>query len=543
MNSPIPTLPYTGERMVPFACDAAVETIHWQPYLFFRPFYAGKNIIDAGFGEGYGTAYASNFAIATLGVESSQECVQYAAERYPDTRFAQGDVCDVDYSEADLVLCFATLEHLANPEAFLDAAKYCAGTVVVSAFNRLIHSPNNSLQHRPINEFRRREWSPFEFVELIKAKFAGRRIQFLSQEPQWPGRIVEGVDEAAMSTIAVIGDVELPHWPAIGLAMPTVNEAARAVDAIAGIGRTYPGRVEVCLIANGSSPDSLQKLREFQRAASHVCHLVELDQNVGYGRGANRGLEFLLKRGTYDLVGVTNDDVIPAVDCISQQVTAYAELQRAGQNPGMVAPVSNAVAGLQMVDIGRYTDYIAMMNFAESWHRAHHSSATPAIQIRGLFFLCDPHCIQTIGGFDPRFGLGNFEDDDFNVRMRLAGYTMWIVDGAYLHHEGSSTFKALNIAYDENLCRNEKLFLEKWRAADVHSALTLDSVPEGVHLFSPLDQVAERSGITVDINGSEIDLVHEATDAELALWLAQQISTHPREARYAIVDAVRKLAA
>ena len=543
MNSPIQPLPYTGERMVPFACDPAVETIHWQPYLFFRPYYVGKRVIDAGFGEGYGLGYAATFASATLGVESSPECVQFAQARYPHARFAQGDACDVDYREAEVVLCLASLEQFLNPDAFLDAAAKCEGVIVISAFNRLIHSPKNRFGDRPINQFRKREWAPYEFVDLMKAKFPGRRIQFVSQEPRWPGRLMEGVDETAMSIVAVIGDVELPQWPAIGLSMPTVNECSRAIDAIAGMGRTYPGRLEVCMVANGSSEESLQKLRDFNRAAPHITHLIELDENIGYGRGANRGLDFLLKRGTYDLVGVTNDDVIPAIDCISQQVVAFQELRKAGQNPGMIAPVSNAVAGCQMVDIGPYREYNAMMLQAELWHRQHHSSATPAVQIRGLFFLTDPHCIQTIGGFDPRFGLGNFEDDDFNARMRLAGYTLWFADGAYLHHEGSSTFRSLNIAYEENMIRNEKLFLEKWQAPDVNSALTLEQVPPGVHLFCGLDSVAERSGITMDIHGSDVDIIHEATESELAEWVAAALANQPRQARYAIVDAVRRLAA
>src|SRR3954463_10617318 len=90
------SLAFTGERMVPHASDIATELFHWQRYLFFRPWYEGKKVVDAASGEGYGTNYAANFALAATGVELATDALTHSRGKYPKPEFVQGDVCEYD---------------------------------------------------------------------------------------------------------------------------------------------------------------------------------------------------------------------------------------------------------------------------------------------------------------------------------------------------------------------------------------------------------------------------------------------------------------
>src|SRR5579862_9216957 len=112
------SLPWTGERMVPNASDPATQMYHWQRYLYFRPWYEGVKVVDAASGEGYGASYASLFSTSATGYDISDEAVDHATKRYPAASFRQADVCDVDYSDADLVVSFETIEHLDDPVKF-----------------------------------------------------------------------------------------------------------------------------------------------------------------------------------------------------------------------------------------------------------------------------------------------------------------------------------------------------------------------------------------------------------------------------------------
>lgn len=545
-STTISQLPWTGERMVPHASDAATELFHWQRYLYFRPWYDGAKVIDAAGGEGYGAALAATTAESVLGLDISEEAITHARSRYPWASFDVADVTTADYSKADLVMSFETIEHVPDPEAFLQALATCEGRIVISTPNRDTHSPGNKLEDKPLNPYHTIEWTPTEFAELIQKVFAGRKVRFLSQEGRWPGLIREGLDENAMYCIAVIGEGDLPVWPRIGLAMPTVDNAKLATEAISFMARTYPGELEFVIVANGSNEETLSELSQTARAIPHVVTLIESEENLGYGPGANLGLHELSQRG-YDLYGVTNDDVLPTTACMTELVMATLALIDSGQRVGMIGPVSNNINGRQQVQIGTFSDLPTLMYRAEEYHRAHHSSATQHVQLRGMFFLCTPSFLQQVGGFDPRFAIGNFEDDDLNLRARLAGFSTWIVDGAFMFHHGSMTFRpAGEAAYTALLDRNKEIFQWKWDLMDPNDWPQLEEAPSDVSLFVPLDAGFDQE-YPVNVNGVTLDLVNQCSDIEFVNWVFDRMKVRPRSLRREVIklllrDAERKAA-
>lgn len=535
MPSPsAPSLAWTGERMIPGLADAATEMFHWQRYLYFRPWYEGKKVIDAAGGEGYGAAYQAAFAQSVRAFDIDADAVAYANHFYPHATYQQADVCTVDYADADLVTSFETIEHLPDPSAFLKALSTCKGTIVVSTPNRDNHSPGNRLKDKPFNQHHTLEWTPSEFAKLIEDHFTDRPVRFLSQAARWPGTITEGLEQDAAYTIAVIGKGDLPAWPRIGLSMPTRN-ADIAINACVNLTKYYPGDMEIAIVANGCSQADLAKLRAFEQNTPYMVHTIVNEANRGYGVGANQGLEFLWQESWFDLFGVVNDDVYPAVDCTCQMVAAFKELKDAGKAPGVIGPVTNCINGIQLVDIGTYSDIPQMQRRAAEYHRQHHSAATETPQVRGLYMLIAPECLSQVGGFDPRFGIGNFEDDDHNLRTRLAGYTLWIADGAFLHHTGSSTFKELKIDQAANIQRNLSILLDKWQTRDFGALLEAPCRPEGMELFQPLTAKALSSGHLLTINGEEVDLVFQASPAEFAAYVMQELEQHPRKTRECIL--------
>ncbi len=523
--------------MIPHASDIASELFHWQRYLYFHPWYRNANVVDAASGEGYGTNFASVFSAAAVGVDISSEATEYSSQRYNGPQFVTGDVCEFDYSGADLVTSFETIEHLPNPSAFLEKLKACPGKIVISTPNRKTHSPGNQLSDKPLNPHHTIEWTPNEFAELINGHFEGRQVRFLSQEGRWPGLIREGLDDDAMYCIAVIGDGELPQWPRLGLAIPTKDNFAQLQDTILGISRYYPGEIEFAVVSNGSNPENLDLLRQLAAQSPYMIRLIELETNLGYGVGSNKGLDHLWQDAWFDYFGVVNDDVVPSVACTIEMVNTFGELAKQGLNPGIVGPMSNKVNGRQQVDIGTFSTLPEMMTRAEKFHRENYDSASQVAQVRGLYFLMSPACLSDVGGFDPRFGLGNFEDDDLNLRCKLAGYTLWLADAAFLYHHGSQTFQKLGIDYASNIERNQQVFAWKWDLSETSDWPFLTEVPEGVELFVPLcsEQAVE---FKVDVHGEPVDLINQASDMEFVAWVHQRLLARHRSVRRDIVKAI-----
>ncbi len=507
----------TLHRAVPPQISEEPEFYRWQRYIYFRPWFMDANVVMLGLTDGLGINYASIFAENAVGYDSMVDHVAFAQSNFPRAQFEVADLHTVDLTGADLV--FATdMARFDDPLTGLASLGQCLGRVVIGI-------PDGNQED--------------EWIDGIQQAFAHRGVQFLHQEEAWPGRIKEGLRADSHRTIAVIGADDLPVWPRIGLAMPTHKQSEKACEAIVSLINFYPGELEIAVVANGTPPEGLVRLRTLQAEMPGCMHLIEEATNLGYGLGANRGLDYLWQDSWFDYFGVVNDDVIATFDCVAQMVSGMQELEADGQKPGIIGPVSNEVNGSQRVDLGPYTNPGELMHVAETHLRAHHSTATQGMQVRGLFILIHPDCLNEIGGFDPAFGLGNFEDDDLNLRARLAGYTLWVVDGAYLHHAGSSTFRDLAIDYNANILRNLAIYMEKWGLETFEESFRLEVSPLNPGLYIPLTATMKHSHHQITINGEPVDLVYQASEFDLAAWIVTILRDRPREDRVAVLDALK----
>lgn len=71
--------------------------------------------------------------------------------------------------------------------------------------------------------------------------------------------------------------------------------------------------------------------------------------------------------------------------------------------------------------------------------------------------------IEKVGLLDERFGMGMYEDDDYAMRLQVAGYHLLCTDSVFVHHFGSSTFNLYGQdLYQRILEENRKKYESKW---------------------------------------------------------------------------------
>jgi SAM-dependent methyltransferase len=164
--SPVP------ERIVPDATEPGIVALHLKRYEFAQPFCAGRDVLDAGCGVGYGTAFLAETARHVVGVDRSTEPIANARRRYtgPNAEFSVGDLLELDALDDafDVVCCFETIEHLTDQEQFLVEVRRVlrpAGTLLVSTPRA--ESAGAALS----NPFHERELSAAEFEELLRRHF------------------------------------------------------------------------------------------------------------------------------------------------------------------------------------------------------------------------------------------------------------------------------------------------------------------------------------------------------------------------------------
>jgi SAM-dependent methyltransferase len=153
---------------------------------FVRP---GDKVLDAACGLGYGTAllYDSEPETSVTGIDLSESAIAYAravfASRRPRTMFTVGDVMMVgSYPSAslDVIASFETLEHLAEPDAFVaEAARVLAsgGRFICSVPNRWVdetgRDPNPFHLHVFDLDRLTRLLEPHFRIDQVFAQFAG----------------------------------------------------------------------------------------------------------------------------------------------------------------------------------------------------------------------------------------------------------------------------------------------------------------------------------------------------------------------------------
>jgi SAM-dependent methyltransferase len=179
-------LEFTGERFIPGAVgEIAYE--HWHRYAYARRYAAGRRVLDAACGEGYGTALLAEVAAETTGIDIDRVTVAHARDAYglgAKPRFITGSVTALPFPSAsfDVVVSFETIEHLNagdQPRMLGEFARVLSaeGLLVLSSPNRRSYSDRRGYR----NPFHRHELDREQLARLLDADFPQRR--WLHQRP------------------------------------------------------------------------------------------------------------------------------------------------------------------------------------------------------------------------------------------------------------------------------------------------------------------------------------------------------------------------
>ena len=208
---------------------------------------------------------------------------------------------------------------------------------------------------------------------------------------------------------------------------------------------------EIVVIDNGSRPEALARVR-----AIAGVRLIENAVNTGFAFACNQGLA--AARGTH--VVLLNNDVVVTAGWLD----ALLAVQRQNPGVGCSAPRSNKIASLQQIDVP-YRDLAELPAFAAQRALALRGRWMHEFKVVGFCMCLDRRVVAEIGGLDPRFGAGNFEDDDYCVRIRSAGYDIAVCEDSFIHHFGSVSFTQNGVDYNAAFERNRAIFGERWNVA------------------------------------------------------------------------------
>jgi SAM-dependent methyltransferase len=170
-------LPLTGERTVP----GLAEENYWfrrheVVYERLADRCAGRDVLEAGCGEGYGADLIAGIARHVIGLDYDESAVAHVRARYPRVEMRHGNLAELPLPDGavDVVVNFQVIEHLWDQGQFVAECRRVLrpnGLLLMSTPNRITFSPGRDT---PINPFHTRELNAAELTDLLTS--AGLRM-------------------------------------------------------------------------------------------------------------------------------------------------------------------------------------------------------------------------------------------------------------------------------------------------------------------------------------------------------------------------------
>jgi len=249
-------------------------------------------------------------------------------------------------------------------------------------------------------------------------------------------------------------DVKDYPTPPVSIIIPAFNQLSYCRLCVQSIFKNTDIPYNLHLIDNGSSDGVGQYFDTLKAPNVFVYHT---GKNLGFSGGNNVALKNI--RSGHVLL--LNSDTIVPPNWLSRMLN----ILEVDETIGMLAPMSNYAPGVQQIENLNFNNDDEMYSFAEKLFSDYGNQHYDVPRVIGFCCLIRDKAFQQIGLLDERFGIGTFEDDDYNKRIISAGYRLCLSKGCFVFHYGSKTFTGMGIVgstYKQLIQKNSKLFREKW---------------------------------------------------------------------------------
>lgn len=239
-------------------------------------------------------------------------------------------------------------------------------------------------------------------------------------------------------------------------------------DCIESVRRfTEAGSYEIIVVDNASKDTSVGWLKR-----QKGIKLIANKENKGFPAGCNQGIA-VAEPGN-DILLLNSDIVVTPNWLRNLRIALYS-----AENIGAVSCVTNRCPNFQQIQVN-YRNYDELIAFAEKFNYSNSAAWELRPRLIGFCYLIKNQAYRQVGLLDEKFSPGNFEDDDYSLRLIMAGYRLLLCGDTFIHHYGSASFTKHHTpeeerervkAFNELLAINQKKFIEKWQVTENYGCL------------------------------------------------------------------------
>lgn len=247
----------------------------------------------------------------------------------------------------------------------------------------------------------------------------------------------------------------LPH---VTIVILNWNRKADTLECLDSIKRLAYPSFSVILVDNGSTDGSPDAIEHWSDGEVPVT-LIRNEKNLGFVGGSNQGMRHALATDT-DYVFLLNNDTVVEPDVLNILVQAA---ERSG-DIGMVGPKIYQYGKGNILDSAgtRTIPWLAQGFLIGHGDEDHGQYDYPADlpYVTGTALLVKRAVLEKVGLMDEDY-FCYYDDFDWGMKAREAGYKLYLEPKAVIHHKGSQTAGLNSPFYMRHMVRSRILFARK----------------------------------------------------------------------------------
>jgi GT2 family glycosyltransferase len=262
--------------------------------------------------------------------------------------------------------------------------------------------------------------------------------------------------------------------PSVSVVIPCHNGLAYTTSCLATLRETLPKwfRGEIIVVDDASSDETAAFLARLRQKDDRVS-IVRNRSNRGFLAACNAGA----KTAHCDYLLFLNNDTVLLPGWLAPLLSMFEDHPDAGVVGGKLLFEDGT---LQEAGALVFSDAsAAKIGYFDPDVEAPFYQHVREVDYVSAAFLITPRAVfQEVGGFDPRYGFGYYDDDDYCFAVRAAGRRVYYQpESVIVHVEGASAGTDLSDGLKQYQIANQKLFADKWKKELAQKPDRLDPSP------------------------------------------------------------------
>ncbi|MDD5079059.1 MAG: glycosyltransferase family 2 protein [Candidatus Omnitrophica bacterium] len=207
----------------------------------------------------------------------------------------------------------------------------------------------------------------------------------------------------------------------------------------------FPTRL--IIVDNASLDGTAEYLANLLSTQNCEIKVITNQENLGFVDGMNQGI----RESHAAFVCLANNDLLFSPGWIDEIISVFE------RNPGigLLNPNSNSLGA-------RRKDNESLESFSLSLKKKYQGVFVELPFCIGFCMFIRRDVITKVGGLSSEFAPFYFEDTDYSLKTRKAGYLLGVAKGAYVWHQEHASFNQIKNKGEDVFAKNREIFRKKW---------------------------------------------------------------------------------